>query len=40
MGGGWGQGCIGTGGGPPPQGAQPMPSHCLPDAKYKLQRHL
>ena len=31
------------GGTPPPpplQGAQPMPSHCLPDAKCQLQRHL
>ena len=36
------QGCIGKGGGNPPplQGAQPMPSHCLPDAKCRPQRHL
>ena len=37
-------GCIGTVGGNPPspplQGAQPMPSHCLPDAKCQPQRHL
>ena len=25
---------------PPLQGAQPMPSHCLPHAKCQLQRHL
>ena len=25
---------------PPPQGVQPMPSHCLPDGKCQLQRHL
>ena len=36
------QGCIGTGGSPlaPLQGAQPMPSHCLPDGKCQLQWHL
>ena len=30
------------GGAPPPplQGAQPVPSHCLPDAKCQPQRHL
>ena len=34
-----GQGCIGS---PPPpfQGAQPMPSHCPPDAKCQPQWHL
>ena len=25
---------------PPFQGAQPMPSHCLPDAKCQFQWHL
>ena len=32
------QGCITRGGRypPPPKGAQPMPSHCLPDAKCHL----
>ena len=25
---------------PPSQGAQPMPSHCLPDGKCQLQWHL
>ena len=25
---------------PPPPGAQPMPSHCPPDAKRQLQWHL
>ena len=37
---GGGQGCIGRGGEvpiPPLQGAQPMPSHCLPDGKCQLQ---
>ena len=38
------QGCIGRGRGTPPpaspQGAQPMPSHCLPHAKWRLQWHL
>ena len=45
--GGWAgvpQGCIGRGGGtappPPLQGAQPMPGHCLPDAKCQPQRQL
>ena len=40
--GGVGQGCIGRGGGYPPplQGAQPMPSHRLPDGKRQLQWHL
>ena len=35
-------GMLWKGGGVPPplQGAQPMPSHCLPDAKCQLQRHL
>ena len=32
-------GCIGRGEGPI-QGAQPMPSHCLSDAKCQPQRHL
>ena len=36
------QGCIGRGGGTPPplQGAQPMPNHCPPDARRRLQWHL
>ena len=39
------QRCIGRGGGyprppPPLQGAQPMPSHCPPDAKCQPQWHL
>ena len=36
------QRCIGRGGGTPPpfQGAQPMPSHCLSDAKCQCQWHL
>ena len=38
------QECIGRGGGTPPppplQGAQPMPSHCLPDGKCQPQWHL
>ena len=37
------QGCIGMGGGTPPfplQGAQPMPSHCLPNAERQFQWHL
>ena len=29
----------GGGGVPPLQGAQPMPSHCLPDGKCHLQWH-
>ena len=33
-------GCIGMGGRCPPLGAQPMPSHCPPDAKRQLQWHL
>ena len=33
------EGCIGRGGGTF-QGAQPMPSHCPPDAKCRLQWHL
>ena len=41
-GGGCGQRCIGRGGAPPPplEGAQPMPSHCPPDAKCQPQWHL
>ena len=27
-------------GGSPPQGAQPMPSHCLPGGKCQIQQHL
>ena len=43
------QGCLGRGGGTPHPpigshrlgiGAQPMPSHCPPDAKCQAQRHL
>ena len=36
------QGCIERGEPPPPplQGVQPMPSHCLPDAKCQAQWHL
>ena len=45
------QGCIGRGGGtpcvthpapppPPLEGAQPIPSRCLPDSKCRLQWHL
>ena len=35
------QGCIGKAGHPPPlQGAQPMPSHCPPNAKCQPQWHL
>ena len=37
------QGCIGRGRGaapPPLQGAQPTPSHCLPDGKCQAQWHL
>ena len=36
------QGCIGRGRAPPPslQGAQPIPSHCPPDSKGQLERHL
>ena len=38
-----GEGCIGRGGvtahPPPLQGAQPMPSHCLPDAECQSQWH-
>ena len=40
---GLGQGCIGRGGEVPPpplQGAQPMPSHCPPDAKCQPKWHL
>ena len=38
-------GCIGRGGGTPPpprplKGAQPMPSHCLPNGKCQLHWHL
>ena len=36
-----GQGCIGRGGGVPPppplQGTQPMPSHCLPNSRRRLE---
>ena len=36
-----GQGCIlERGGGAPLQGAQPTPSHCLPNGKRQLQWHL
>ena len=35
------QRCIGRGGGPlPPQGTQPMPSHCPPDGQCQAQWHL
>ena len=46
---GGGEGCIGRGGGTPPlealsetpfEGAQPMRTHCPPDATYQPQWHL
>ena len=37
----WHTALEGEGGLPPPlQGAQPMPSHCTPDAKCQLAWHL